>query len=172
MRSRQPARKEDSVDRRGWRRWPCIVALILAARALAPGANSFTILHSFADGGSGVFGKDPGSGGLVQASDGNIYGTTSGGGANNNCRGGCGTIFRTTQAGAFLTLHSFNGTDGSGPGALVQATDGSFYGVTGDGGANNLCLGGCGTVFRATSSGVLTTLHNFDGTDGVQPSGL
>jgi uncharacterized repeat protein (TIGR03803 family) len=61
------------------------------------------------------------------------------------------------------TLHSFNCTDGNAPdGGLVQSTDGSFYGTTFSGGANSFY----GTVFKITPSGMLTTLHNFDGTDG------
>jgi uncharacterized repeat protein (TIGR03803 family) len=49
---------------------------------------------------------------------------------------------------------------------LIQASDGNFYGVTGQGGANN-----DGTVFKLTPSGILTTLHSFDGTDGSSPAG-
>lgn len=55
------------------------------------------------------------------------------------------------------------------PGGLIQGTDGGFYGATVDGGANDTCslfAAGCGTVFRLTPAGVLTTLHSFDGTDG------
>src|ERR1035441_8956445 len=55
--------------------------------------------------------------------------------------------------------------DGCGPEAgLLQATDGNFYGTAGGGGAN-----GCGTVFRITSSGILSTVHNFTGSDGSYP---
>jgi hypothetical protein len=59
---------------------------------------------------------------------------------------------------------------------LVQGTDGKFYGVTSLGGANYTCfidfVGGCGTVFRITPSGTLTTLQALDGTDGNQPGAL
>src|SRR5271166_4529941 len=68
------------------------------------------------------------------------------------------------------TLHSFAGADGANPWApVVQAHDGNFYGTTSAGGAN-----GDGTVFRITTSGTLTTLHNFNHvipTDGAQPYG-
>ena len=82
---------------------------------------------------------------------------------------GYGTVFKITPSGTLTTLHSFNGTDGSGnpAAALVQGTDGNFYGTTESGGAN-----GPGTVFKITPSGTLTTLHSFDGTDGAEPDGL
>ncbi len=102
-------------------------------------------------------------GGLVQGSDGNLYGTTSAGGAT------WGTIFKITPGGALTTLHIFNGTDGSEPeGALIQGIDGNFYGTTAHGGNGN-CSFGCGTVFKITPGGTLTTLHSFDGTDGLAP---
>jgi uncharacterized repeat protein (TIGR03803 family) len=104
------------------------------------------------------------SGVLVQGTDGNFYGTTPNGGTN-----GGGTVFKMTTSGNLSTLYSFGGgNDGSFPGAgLVQVTDGSFYGTTFYGGAR-----GFGTVFRITSSGVLTTLYSFNGgNDGGYPSG-
>jgi len=106
-------------------------------------------------------------GGLVIAASGELYGTTSDGGA------GYGTIFKLTTDGALTTLYSFcsqvNCNDGYYPrGALVQATNGDFYGTTSFGGAN-----GRGTVFKITPSGVLTTLHSFcaetNCTDGEEP---
>jgi uncharacterized repeat protein (TIGR03803 family) len=50
----------------------------------------------------------------------------------------------------------------------VQGLDGNFYGTTYQGGANPNCSisGGCGTVFKVTPQGILTTLHSFDGEDG------
>jgi uncharacterized repeat protein (TIGR03803 family) len=64
--------------------------------------------------------------GVIQATDGNFYGTTYTGGVN-----GYGTVFRVTSAGALTTLHSFDKTDGGYPQAgLVQGTDGDLYGVT------------------------------------------
>src|SRR5687767_12242990 len=86
----------------------------------------------------------------VQGSDGNFYGTTSQGGAS-----GDGTVFTMTPAGVLTTLVEFTGINGnnrgSRPQALVQGSDGNFYGTTVLGGASDY-----GTVFRMTPTGVLT----------------
>jgi uncharacterized repeat protein (TIGR03803 family) len=106
---------------------------------------------------------------LFRAANGNIYGTAQSG------SGLGGTIFKITPASAFSVLYSFcsqpNCADGANPdGGVAQATDGSFYGTTNSEGTNTTCAafppGGCGTVFKVTPAGVLTTLHDFDGTDG------
>ena len=113
---------------------------------------------------------------LVQGTDGNFYGTTTSGGTGYENSGG--TIFKITSTGALTTLYSFcsqtNCTDGMNPlGGLVQASDGNFYGTTNQGGTNSVCDGGCGTVFRITPAGALTTLYNFcskkNCTDGTNP---
>jgi uncharacterized repeat protein (TIGR03803 family) len=129
--------------------------------------GALTTLHNF-DGNDGS-----GANGLVQAADGNFYGTTTYGGSYGN-----GTVFKITPEGALTTLHNFDGNDGSFTTAgLMQASDGNFYGTTGTGGVNNrgnYCgpIGGCGTIFKMTPAGALTTLHNFDGNDGVFANGL
>jgi uncharacterized repeat protein (TIGR03803 family) len=113
--------------------------------------------------------------GLVQAANGTFYGTTSAGGGSNACEPyqGCGTVFEITSDGKLTTLHSFDGTDGSGPNELVQASNGDFYGTTGGGGTGSgLSCQGCGTVFKITPSGTLTSLHSFDYTDGSGPNEL
>jgi uncharacterized repeat protein (TIGR03803 family) len=93
-----------------------------------------------------------GASGLIQATNGIIYGTTYGGGANND-----GTVFKITPAGVLTTLHSFDSTDGANPLAgLVQAANGDFYGTTYIGGAYSE-----GTVFKMTPGGTLTTLYSF-----------
>ncbi len=67
---------------------------------------------------------------VMQASDGNFYGTTYYGGSSTNCQLGCGTIFQLTPGGALTTVYSFGGSDGSQPTAIIQAGDGNFYGIT------------------------------------------
>jgi uncharacterized repeat protein (TIGR03803 family) len=105
---------------------------------------------------------------LVQGMDGNFYGTTGAGGTNRS-----GTVFKISSGGAVTTLHNFASSDGEGPyAALALATDGNFYGTTEGGGGNTVCNGfGCGTVFKITPGGALTTLHDFNGTDGSVPTG-
>ena len=117
-------------------------------------------LYSFT---AGVDGGLPG-GGVIQASDGNFYGTAQVGGVANR-----GTIFRLTPDGTFTQLHSFTGgTDGANPvAALMQASDGSFYGTASrEGGPWQVG----GTIFRFTGTGDPITLHAFDGyTEGPTP---
>jgi uncharacterized repeat protein (TIGR03803 family) len=119
-----------------------------------------------------------GPNGLIQATDGNFYGTTTLGGVYGPLEG---TVFKITPAGVEEVLHNFTGgADGQFPTAgLTQGTDGNFYGTTFSGGANQFCQGqgnqlvGCGTVFKITPKGKLTTLYNFcsqpDCADGVSP---
>jgi uncharacterized repeat protein (TIGR03803 family) len=127
-----------------------------------------------------IFGSTDGFypyGGLLQATDGNFYGTTSGGGYRGDR--GAGTVFKITARGKLTTLHSFRGSpfEGAAPYAgLVQASDGNFYGTTVVGGAKEGCNGNpCGTIFKITSRGKLTTLYNFCSkigcSDGYAPYG-
>jgi uncharacterized repeat protein (TIGR03803 family) len=112
---------------------------------------------------------------LVQATDGNFYGTTVFGGSGSGClRGGCGTAFRITPEGALTTLYNFQGGAGESenPGGLVQATDGDFYGVSGGGHFGPNCVDSCGTVFKMTSEGVVTTLVSLHNNEGAGPMGL
>ena len=97
-------------------------------------------------------------GNLAQGKDGAFYGTTLLGG-DETCK--CGTIFKMTPNGTLTILHTFMGADGVSPSAgLVQASDGSFYGTTQNGGTNYTdCPYGCGTVFRITPRGVFTTFQ-------------
>jgi uncharacterized repeat protein (TIGR03803 family) len=123
---------------------------------------TFTTLHSF-DGTDGAGPMAP----LVQASNGKLYGTTSSGGASS--LGSYGTIFEITTSGTFATAHSFcvesGCPDGSSPhDGLVQAANGNLYGTTASGGVN--C---CGTIFKITPSGTLTTIESFAAEDGDGP---
>jgi uncharacterized repeat protein (TIGR03803 family) len=97
----------------------------------------------------GAHGANP-VGPVIQGWDGNFYGTTSAGGNLSACSGnGCGVVFRLTPKGKITILYSFNGTsDGSDPlGGLLQATDGSFYGVTAVEGSTD------GTLYQLTPQG-------------------
>ncbi|MGD1019630.1 MAG: choice-of-anchor tandem repeat GloVer-containing protein [Verrucomicrobiia bacterium] len=119
-------------------------------------SGSYTTLYSFA--GSPGDGAYPRAG-LVQGSDGNFYGTTVSGGANN-----FGTVFRINPGGSYTNLCSFAGPPGDGayPGAgLVQGSDGNFYGTTFNGGTNNL-----GIVFQISLGGSYTNLCSFAGPPG------
>jgi uncharacterized repeat protein (TIGR03803 family) len=118
-------------------------------------------LYSFQDGSDGGF---P-SGGLIFDASGNLYGTTSSGGA-----GGGGTVFKLTPSGGsftFTLLFSFTGSGG--PAAtLTMDAAGNIYGTTTNDGAF-----GQGSVFRLTPSGggfTFTSLHDFTGgVDGGRP---
>lgn len=102
--------------------------------------GKFTDLYNFCPTTDCGHGAAPVS--LMQGSDGNLYGTTQLGGNDSNT----GTIFKITPQGALTTLYTFcqqaNCLDGGNPLSLMQDTNGTFYGATGDGGT----LGG-GTVF-------------------------
>ncbi|HEV3409645.1 MAG TPA: choice-of-anchor tandem repeat GloVer-containing protein, partial [Chthoniobacterales bacterium] len=121
---------------------------------LTPG-GTFTTLLSFAAS-EGI----PRAG-LVAGDDGNFYGTTYFGGAN-----GAGMVFRITPAGALTPLHSFSTSApsfGFNPVTeLTKASDGSFYGVTRGGGANNV-----GVIFRVTAAGELTSVASVPRGDSI-----
>jgi uncharacterized repeat protein (TIGR03803 family) len=122
-------------------------------------------VHNF----GGTDGESP-QAGLVQAANGDFFGTTYGGGAN-----GYGTVFKITPSGKLTTLYSFcpqggKCADGGNPvAALIQASDGNFYGTTVYG-AN-----GGGTIFKITPGAKFTTLYRFcsepNCTDGAGSAG-
>ena len=111
------------------------------------------VVHAFNGGGAPHLPMAP----VIEASDGNFYGTTAYGGAYM-----AGTVFRMTPSGVVTFLHDFNGTDGAAPAApLFQASDGNFYGSAG------------GKIFKMTPGGEFTVLCSIrssglvQGTDGA-----
>jgi len=125
-------------------------AAIITIGCITVSAQTLSTLHSF----NGGDGRSP-EAALVEASDGNFYGTTAFGGAHFK-----GTVFKIDAAGNLTTLHSFSGSPGDGAvpvAGLVQGSDGNFYGTTASGGAFFQ-----GTVFRMTPSGTITVLHSFN----------
>jgi len=188
-------------------------------------AGDLTTLYNFCSQVNCADGSQPSSG-LIQAMDGNLYGTTANGGqVSCSLAEGCGTVFSITTGGTLTTLYNFSGyvdplgtlvqgpkgdlygttllggtfgfgmifwltqdgqqektlysfcsqpscADGSFPAAgLILATDGNLYGTTEEGGNAAACDGGCGTIFRITPRGALTTLYSFAATDGFDPAG-
>jgi uncharacterized repeat protein (TIGR03803 family) len=120
--------------------------------------GTLTVLHnwcSLPNNADGCFEFWPDQNVLVQATDGNFYGTNDGGGT-----AGAGTFFKLTPSGTLTTLYTFCSqsgcADGANPSGLIQATDGNFYGTALNGGAF-----GDGTVFKITPTGTLTTLYSF-----------
>lgn len=125
--------------------------------------GTFTTLAEFTGGKAGPARGARPIAPLLLASDGNFYGTTTWGGAKN-----LGGIFRLTPAGELTTLVDFTGKSGAVPGipgdsALVEASDGTLFGVTIAGGASDL-----GTLFRLTKSGQFTNLVQFSGNGPAQ----
>jgi len=123
-------------------------------------AGAFDILHNFGATGDG---QHPFSG-VIQASDGNFYGTTSSGGANNT-----GAIFRVTPAGGYTQIYSFpapnNGEAPAPYAGLIEGSDGNLYGVTTDPVYP-------GNAYRITLDGQFEAVYNFQGgADGAQPNG-
>ena len=129
--------------------------------------GSEQVLHAFANNSSD--GGYP-TAGLVLASDGNYYGTTNQGGS--GTKGG--TIFKITPSGTETLLYAFTGgNDGGSPSdALIQGSNGNFYGTTAAGGTG-AAPGGDGTVFEVTPTGTETVLYSFAGGtgDGSAPGG-
>jgi uncharacterized repeat protein (TIGR03803 family) len=119
--------------------------------------GAFSVLHTF----SGPDGINP-LGELVQANDGNIYGTAMDGGAN-----GVGTIFKIGPGGDFTRLFTFDGAHGTHPSAgLILGRDGNLYGNTTGGGSSN-----SGVLFRITPGGAFKIIYDFADSPGSDPVG-
>lgn len=129
--------------------------------------GAVTTLYSFCGQVSGC-GRIPFAS-LVRGTDGDLYGTTSGGGSTSGCDG---TVFKITPQGTLTTLYGFcslQSTGGAPQAAMVQAQDGNFYGTT------STVPYDLGTLFQITPQGQLTTIHTFcslpNCADGSFPSG-
>jgi uncharacterized repeat protein (TIGR03803 family) len=123
-----------------------------------PATHTYTKLYVF----DNATGASPYYGGLIQGTDGKLYGMTQLGGTSSQ-----GVIFSfDPNSGVYNVLHNFDGTTGGQPyGSLVQATDGNLYGMTYAGGASNL-----GVVFKYDmTSNTYTDLVDFNGTNGATP---
>ncbi|MGA8493494.1 MAG: choice-of-anchor tandem repeat GloVer-containing protein [Terriglobales bacterium] len=135
---------------------PAVVVVVLAAPSAQ--AQTYSVLYSF----KGYHGKNPYAG-LIQDKKGNLYGTTSVGGAYN-----LGTVFELKTTGKEKVLYSFTSrATGTNPWAgLVRDSDGNLYGTTKHGGTYNY-----GVVFKLDTTGAETVLHSFTGKDGAEPQG-
>ena len=136
------------------------LAVVLAVVFATPSAQAqgYTVLYSFTGGADGA---TPHAGLAVDAS-GNLYGTTTAGGASN-----LGTVFELDTSNTETVLYSFaGGADGATPNAgLVLDASGNLWGTTTAGGASSL-----GTVFKVDTAGVETVVYSFaGGADGATP---
>lgn len=133
---------------------------------LTPSGSTYVyeIIHRF----DRTHGTTP-IGGVLVASNGTIYGTTSGGGSHQS-----GVIYKISPSGAYTVLHNFAGNYTSGPqGELIFGLDGAIYGATFGGGKYNQ-----GAVFRLTGAGAYSVIYDFKGIyqipqsrDGANPEG-
>jgi uncharacterized repeat protein (TIGR03803 family) len=153
---------------------PCSCGTVFRLARSADGKWVETVLHDFND----KDGASPAAN-LIFDSVGNLYGTTAAGGA--GCPpDSCGTAFKLTPGAQGkwreTVLHSFGMAGGTGPvGRLVLGAAGSLYGTTQYGGSNQSCgdTDTCGVVFKISSDGTETVLHDFSNKDGAWPlSGL
>ncbi len=149
---------------RGWVRVIAAAGVALLGMVghmgLVQAQDAYSVLHNFSLSSPSAFPVTPSR--LMLGTDGNLYGTTYYGGAEQ------GSVFRVTPTGTFtgdFYLFPDGGADGAYPsGGLIQDGDGNFYGTTAYGGEEDK-----GTVFRLSPTGVPITLHAFNGVDGAHP---
>ena len=124
--------------------------------------GALTTLHTFCQGGEPCLDGAQPNAGLLLNENGDFFGTTMNGGANND-----GTVFEISPVGTLSTVHSFDMTDGAQPQvALIQGrSTANMYGTTALGGTNNV-----GTIFQLDSALAFSSLHSFDGADGDYPN--
>jgi uncharacterized repeat protein (TIGR03803 family) len=143
------------------------LAAITFSLAVCAQAQTYTTLASF----DGDNGDSPQYGPLVQATNGNYYGTTNSGGTHSG-----GVFFEVTPSGKLTDIYNFCRTEcaeGEAPWfSPVLGTDGNFYGTTNLGGNSQHA----GTIYKITPAGKLTTLYSFcpasPCNDGKFPLGL
>jgi uncharacterized repeat protein (TIGR03803 family) len=142
-----------------------LLALVLLLSVLHPAARAMTITRIFSfDTASGWRPEGP----LLEASDGNFYGTASlAGDDGNGCATTCvGTVFKLTPQGQYTILHTFTGggttpsfANGNSPrGGLVEGPDGYLYGTTYSGGA---AFNQYGIVYKISKTGAFQKIHDF-----------
>jgi uncharacterized repeat protein (TIGR03803 family) len=121
------------------------------------GTHALTTLASF----NGTNGAGPN--GVIEDSNGNLFGTTQSGGLYGN-----GTVFEVQAgSGTITTLANFSvASNAFAPSAgLVMDSKGNLFGTTSEGGPSN-----AGAVFEVQAgSGSATTLASFNGTNGFRP---
>ena len=107
-------------------------------------AGALKVIYNFV----GATGQNPNSG-VIQGTDGKLYGTTANGAAN-----GSGGIYKVSTGGAYTLLHTTDSfTSPANFNDLLQATDGNFYGAAQGGGTGNQ-----GGLYELTSAGVFSSL--------------
>ncbi len=120
--------------------------------------GTLTNIYSFTGSGDGGFIYA----GLVQGSDGYLYGVAFSGGSL-----GYGTLFKVSTNGSYVPLHTFSYFDSGSPyGGMTEGSDGNFYGTTYG------AYAGFGSIFSVTPDGAFTNLFFFNSTDGSQPDGV
>ena len=133
--------------------------------------GTLTKLYAFTNGKDGS-GPMPG---LILATDGDFYGVNTNGGNFGFCFAiGCGAAFKMSAAGTLTPLFDFTFSKAANSAsALVEATNGDFYGTSVNGGISGCgpTADGCGMIFAITPRGELTVLHDFDFNDGWDPQG-
>lgn len=101
--------------------------------------------------------------GLVQGSDGYLYGAAFSGGSL-----GYGTLFKVSTNGTYVPLHTFSNLDSGSPyGGMTEGSDGNFYGTTYGEYASLL-----GSIFSVTPGGAYTNLFFFNSANGSHPDGV
>jgi len=138
-----------------------ILTLLLPAAAITrpAQAQTYTLLHTFTNAPDGA---NPGP--IMQDAQGNIYGTTRGGGAFCDGIASCGSVYKVDSAGNETVLYGFlGGADGAFPIAgLIQDAAGNLYGTT----EGNGVIGAASTAFKLDPSGHETVLYHFDNPEG------